>query len=286
MSIGNIKGFLSDVVKNVLIVAAVSYIGGATLMLKDKDLSTLPIDIKKYPYVDDGKEKTELFSLQLFTQFGFPYDLINDKKGDSYNDVKVWLAMTCATFFIYIRKLLRILIKNIEHYYPTTFGNLFFYYLFPTAFLYLLKQPQYLIGFFSFIVFLCALWLENSLIIASPLCFPWWVYRGGEASIMKLILVCIFFWIGICFVPLYLVWWNLLACAGFLYVAIFYLFSPFSVGFDKIIKEAGKHKLTLSILFMLLTLYSASVYITSTLVKSGMIVACIYWFYSWYFIKS
>jgi len=290
MSIGNIKGFFTDVVKNVLIVVAVSYLGGATLTLKNTNPSFLPININQYPYADDGKEKTDLISLDLFTQFGFPYTMINDKKNDPVNDVKVWLALTCATFFIYLRELFHLLIKNINHSYSSEIGNPIFYYL-PALLVYLLYPYSFLmVGIFFFLVFLCAIWLENYLIMFSPLSFPWMVYRGGETSIIKIILACIFFWVGIFFVPFYLTWWFLLAIVGVFYVMIFYFFSPFFNGFHNVFQEAGKHTVGLTFLFMVLTYYSASVDITSAIIKSGMFAAClvniVYWFYSSHYSKK
>lgn len=290
MSIGNIKGFFKDIVKDLLIVAVLGYLGGATLGLKNLNLDMLPIDINKYPYVDDCKEKTDMFSLDLFTQFGFPYSMINDKKDSPTNDVKVWFALTCATFFIYIRKMFRNLIKHVKHFYPSFVGNLFFYYAFPFIFIYLLRKWTFLVGILFFLAFLCAIWLENYLIIFAPLTFPWWVYRGNEASIMKLIIAFIFFWVGLFFIPIYIVWWYLLANVGAVYIAVFYLFSPFSTGFHNIMQEAGKHKLSLTLLFMALAFWSAHLFLTSALVKSGMFAACIsflaYWLYSTYYIKK
>jgi hypothetical protein len=290
MSIGNIKGFFTDVVKNLFIVLIVSYLGGATLTLKNTDPSRLPINIKQYPYVDDGKEKTDLISLDLFTQFGFPYTMINDKKNDPVNDVKVWLALTCATFFIYLRKLFLLFIKNINHAYSSKIGNPFFYYGPALLFYFLYHHPSFMVGVFFFLVFLCAIWLENYLILFSPLFFPWMVYRGQEASIMKLILACIFFWVGIFFIPFYLGWWYLLANVGVLYVIVFYLFSPFFNGFHNVFQEARKHTVGLTFIFMVLTYYSATVDITSAIIKSGMFAACLvnigYWFYSSHYSKK
>jgi hypothetical protein len=291
MSVGDIKGFFTDIGKDLLIVGVFIYLGGATLGFRHADLEKYPIDINKFPYVDDCDKKTDLFSLELFTQFGFPYSMINDIKDNPVNDVKVWLAMTCATFFIFIRKMFRSLIKHVVHFYPSFFGNMFFYYVFPFVFLYLLRtQRMLLTGFFYFMVFLCAVWLENYTIIFSPLTFPWWVYRGSEASFMKIILAILFFFVGFFFIPVYLIWWYLLANIGFLYVVIFYLFSPFFNGFNSLLQEAGKHKMSLSILFMTLALFSAQTYLTSFLVKAGMFTACIcvlcYWFYSEYYSKK
>lgn len=290
MSVGNIKGFVQDIIKDLFIVGGVGYLGGTTLSFKDTDLSHLPIDIKKYPYTDNGKEKTDLFSVELFTQFGFPYTMFNDEKNNPVNDVKVWLALTCATFFIYIRKMFRSLIKHIQHYYSSLIGNLFFFYIFPLVFVHLIKQHTFLIGLYCFLVFLCAIWLENYLIIFSPLSFPWFVYRGEGASIMKLIAACIFFWVGIFFIPVYLGWWFLLANVGLFYTAAFYLLSPAFNGFHNVIQETGKHKLTLTILFMVLALRSANTFLISPLVKAGMVASCIsflgYWFYSSHYSKK
>jgi len=289
MSVGNIKGFLIDVVKDLFVVAGVSYLGGTTLSLKDTNMDLLPIDIKKYPYTDNGKEKTELFSLELFTQHGFPYTMINDKKNDQVNDIKVWFALTCATFFIYIRKYFRVLIKNIQHNYNSKFGNLFLFYVFPLLFLFLLKNTSFTIGLFCFFVFLSAISLENYLIIFSPLTFPWWVYRGGEASFMKIILACIVFWVGLFFIPVYLGWWYMLSIIGVFYVFTFFLFTPIFTNFNKVIQEGVKHKFSLTILFMILALRSANKYLSSIMFKSGMFVSCIvfliYWLYSMHYSK-
>jgi hypothetical protein len=255
------------------------------------NIEKYPIDINKVPYVDSCEKKTDILSLNFVTQFGFPYNMINDKKDSRTNDVKVWLALTCATLFIFIRKMFRGLAKHVIHYYHSFFGNLFFYYGLPFLFLYSLRKLYKLcIGVFYFIVFFCAIQLTNYTIIFSPLTFPWWVYRGTEASFMKIILAIIFFWVGLFFIPVYLVWWYVLAYAGFIYVVILYLFAPFFNGFQPVIQEAGKHKLSLSLLFMALALYSAHTYLTSFLVKAGMATACVgflcYWFYSSYYSKK
>lgn len=291
MSIGNIKGFFKDIVKDLVIVGVFIYLGGATLGMKNTNLDNLPIDINQYPYVDDCNKKTDMFSLELFTQFGFPYSMINDEKDSQTNDVKVWLALTCATFFIYIRKMFRSLIKHVVHFYPSLFGNWFFYYFFPFAFLYILRNYRStLTGIFFFIVFICSLWLENYTIIFAPLTFPWWVYRGEEASFIKIILAILFFWVGIFFIPVYLGWWYILANVGLIYAVIFYLFSPFFNGFRPLLQEAGEHKMSLSILFMALALFSAHTFLTSILVKSGMFAACLtfigYWLYSDFYSKK
>ena len=291
MSIGNIKGFFKDIVKDLLIVGVFIYLGGATLGMKNTNLEHLPIDINKSPYVDDCNKKTDMFSLKLFTQFGFPYNMINDEKDSRTNDVKVWFALTCATLFIYIRKMFRSLIKHVNHYHSSFFGNLVLYYAIPFAFLYMLiNKRSILTGIFFFLAFVCSLWLENYMIVFSPFTFPWWVYRGSEASLVKILLVIIFFWVGIFFIPVYLGWWYLLANVGVIYVAIFYLFSPFFNGFQPLLQEAGKHKMSLSLLFMALAIFSAHKFLTSALVKSGMFAACltfiIYWLYSDYYIKK
>lgn len=291
MSIGNIKGFFKDIVKDLVIVGVFIYLGGATLGMKNTNLDNLPIDVNQYPYVDDCNKKTDMFSLELFTQFGFPYNMINDEKDSRTNDVKVWLALTCATFFIYIRKMFRSLIKHVVHFYPSFVGNLFFYYFFPFAFLFMLRNYRStLTGIFFFLVFICSLFLENYTIIFSPLTFPWWVYRGEEASFMKIILPLLFFWVGIFFIPVYIGWWFILANIGLIYACIFYLFSPFFNGFQSLLQEAGLHKMSLSLLFMALALFSAHTFLTSILVKSGMFAACltfiVYWLYSDFYSKK
>ncbi len=291
MSIGDIKGFFKDIVKDLVIVGVFIYLGGATLGFKHANLDKYPIDINKFPYVDNCNKKTDLVSLELFTQFGFPYTMINDKKDSRVNDVKVWLALTCATFFIFIRKMFRSLAKHVIHYYDSFVGNLFFYYVFPFIFLYLLRAHRSILtGFFYFMVFICAMYLENYIIVFSPATFPWWVYRGAEASFMKIIWAILFIWVGIFFIPVYLGWWYLLANVGFVYVVFLYLFSPFFNGFSVLLHEAGKHKLSLSLLFMALALWSAHTFLTSMIVKSGMFAACLtfigYWFYSEYYSKK
>ena len=102
--IGDIKGFIIDVIRNLLIVFGVGYMGGSLVSLTHLDTPTLekmlPVNLDSSPYV--GKKGG--FSL---TGYGFPYTLYTPNTDDFYLKVMNWLVMTCMIVFSTIRSLFR-----------------------------------------------------------------------------------------------------------------------------------------------------------------------------------
>ena len=120
--IGDVKGFIIDVIKNIAIVFGVGYMGGSLVALSHLDKSMLdkmlPIDLDHSPYV--GKKSG--FS---FTGYAFPYTLYTPNTPDFFSKVINWLVITCALVFSTIRSLFRTIASTSTS--KSTYDLLLFY---------------------------------------------------------------------------------------------------------------------------------------------------------------
>jgi hypothetical protein len=82
-----------------------------------------------------------------------------------------------------------------------------------------------------------------------------------------------------CVFVLYPLWWSGIAFTATLYYIVFLFFSPIWYGFEKVITEMGNHRLSLTILFMLLTIQSSQTYLV-TLATAGVVAGSIFMLYS------
>ena len=286
--IGDVKGFMLDVMKNIAIVFGMGYMGGSLVALTNLDKANLdkilPIDLKQAPYVG---EKAEI----SLTGYGFPYTLYT-KHPEFFSKVMNWLIMTCALTFIGIRKIFRV-IASVDTSKLSRDIPLFYF----APFL-LIQLAMYARSMSSMIIFLIALFsifigdyvlhqeqMKNGLWYwLAPLSFFYTVFtapiESGFFNLMSRLFVSfvafLFGWF--CVLLLYPLWWSGVAIASILYYVFFLFFSPIWYGFEKVITEMGHHRLSLTIIFMFLTIWSATIYLTK-MVTAGITVGSIFMFY-------
>jgi hypothetical protein len=287
--IGDVKGFIIDVIKNIAIVFGVGYMGGSLVALSHLDKSMidkmLPIDLNQSPYV--GKKSG--FS---FTGYAFPYTLYTSNTQDFFSKVINWLVITCALVFSTIRSLFRSIASTTT---SNSFYDILLFYVAPYLLVQVAIYARSLSMIFMIFVALYGCFigefvveeekLKNGWFYAmAPLSFAYAAYRGeSEPGIMNFLirlfmsgLACMF---GcLCVFLLYPFFWYTIATSGIIYYILFLFFSPLWYGFEKVIIEMGNHRLSLTFLFMILTILSSKSFLV-TLATAGVVVGSIYMFY-------
>jgi len=302
--IGDVKGFILDVMKNIAIVFGVGYMGGSLVALShlDKPMidKLLPTDLNQYPYV--GKKG----GFTLFG-YGFPYTLYTHVHPDFMSKVMNWLISTCALVFVGIRSIFR-LPYTIPINYPELFVDsenkknkgildaydLFLFYLAPffliSIVLYSRTMSSVFIGMLAFYSIFAGEYLFNEEKMKNglwyglaPLSFFYNTFTAPMESgllnlLMKFFFSFIAFMIG-CFAlfMVYPLWWSSIITIAIFYYVYYLFFSPLKY-FNKIIEEMGNHRLTLMFLFMLMTIYSSKNFLVP-LATGGVVVGSIYMVY-------
>ena len=286
--IGDVKGFILDVMKNIAIVFGIGYMGGSLVALTHLDNAELdkilPIDLNQSPYVGEKSG----FS---FTKYGFPYSLYT-KHPDFFSKVMNWLIMTCALTFISIRSLFRWIASfdtsKISRDIPLFYIVPFFLIQFAMYSMHMFALFIVLIAFYSIFLgdyVLQKEQMKNGLWYAmAPLSFFFTVFTAPIESGFFNLMIRMFtsflaFLFGcLCVFVLYPFWWSGIAISVILYYIFFLFFSPIWYGIEKVITEMGHHRLSLTILFMFLTVLSANTYLTK-MVTAGITVGSIFMFY-------
>jgi hypothetical protein len=293
--IGNIKAFMIDVMINIAIVFGAGYMGGSLVALSHLDNPTLnkifPVDLNESPYVGEKKG----FS---FTGYSFPYTLYEANTEDFFAKVINWLVMTCAYVFIGMRNLFRKIasIQNASWFTGTYgFADLCMFYLVPLLLVSIAVYARSLTSTFIILIALYSMFAGQYLFQekkmmngiwygVAPLSFWYSVFfmkmePGIVNLILKMLLSFIAF-LGGCFAlfVVYPFWWTAIITVAILYYIVYLFFSPVWYGFDKIIEEMGNHRISLMILFMVLTIYSSQSFLVS-LATSGIIAGSIYMLY-------
>jgi hypothetical protein len=291
--IGDIKGFMIDVIRNIIMVFGIGYMGGsvsALTHLNDTTLSKiLPTDLSQSPY--SGKKKG--FS---FTGYSFPYTLYERDTLDESQKIINWLVMTCMLVFSNIRSM----IKYVSKIPNGIMYDFLLFYIVP----YFLIQPilygKIMMPIISFFIFLYAIFvggfvfeegsLKNGLWYwIAPFTLTYMAYKGSGKSEGDLGIISLMFKFFMCFITffiigpflmfiLYPMWWYSIAVAVMIYYTIFIVTLPYQYGFEKVIAEMSKHRLSLTIIFMLLTIRSSQSFLVS-LATTGIIIGSIYTVY-------
>ena len=286
--IGDVRGFIIDVVKNIAIVFGIGYMGGSLVALTHLDKDTLdkmlPIDLQKSPYVGTKNG----FS---FTGYAFPYTLYTSNP-DFFSKVINWLVITCALVFSTIRSFFRTIASI-----PTrnTFYDFLLFYIAPYLLVQVAIHAKSLIILFTLLVALYGCFFGEFIIeeeklrdgwfyAMAPISFAYATFRGelepGFINLMiRLFLTGLSFLFGwIAMLLLYPFCWYMIATTGILYYILFLFFSPLRYGFEKVIIEMSNHRLSLTLLFMILTILSSKSFLVS-LATAGVVVGSIYMFY-------
>ena len=298
--IGNVKGFILDVMKNIAIVFGVGYMGGSIVSLSHLNITTLdkilPVDLNKLPYVGKKEDIT-------LTGYSFPYTSYTHGNADFMSKVMNWLISTCALLFVGVRSIFR-LPYSIPLKFPDIFNkykriadayDLFLFYLAPLILISIAMYARTMSSVFISLIAIYAIFagqyifhedkMKNGIWYGiAPLSFFYNTFTAPmESGILNLMMKFFFsfiaFMIG-CFALffVYPLWWSSIVSIAMLYFMIYLFFLPFWYGLGKVVEEMGNHRLTLMILFMLMTIYSAKIFLVP-LAMGGVIVGSIYMVY-------
>ena len=108
-AIGNVRGFSSEMLRNVLYVLGTGYMGGSIATMGQSASDLFPYDVTKPPYagrVYDGKCENLVEYIWPMKSVGFPYSL---KLGTSYSSEFIkWMIDTCRHSFANVRHVLNV----------------------------------------------------------------------------------------------------------------------------------------------------------------------------------
>lgn len=291
--IGNLKGFIIDVMWNILMVFGMGYMGGSIVALSQLDKAKLdemfPIDLTQSPYVGEKPTIT-------LTGYTFPYSLYTTGETNFFIKVINWLILTCAFVFIGIRTLFRSFssVKPDKWYYQWAY-DLFLFYVAPFLLVSIVVYSRTLTSTFITLIALFSIFVGEFILHEKKLKNGWWYalaplsywftvfFAKSEPGLMnlmiKVFLGFIAFFVGVfAMTVIYPLWWSSIVPFALFYFTIMLCFSPMWYGFDKVVKEMGNHRVTLLCVFMLLSIYTSQLYLVP-LATSGVIAGSIYMLY-------
>ncbi len=290
LKIGNIPGFTSEAMLNIIYVLGMGYMGGsisALSHLSDTEINEIfPYDTKKLPYVNKHATPVGdvgiLESLWPMKSLGFPYSNRYNSKELQYQFIN-WMIDTCAYLFATIRHMYSFISKKGGVLSKYFIGDLFVFYVMPYILMYLIIPP--IIPFvYGFVALVGSLKVSNScgfMFTLAP--FTAWFYGISlckEINIMCLITTFIIGIIGCCMPMVFIPWWICISWCVWAYSIIVLLFSPFLYenGIKKVFHEIMKHKISLIVIFMYLTLKTSLTYLIQP-VAAGLLLGTVYVLY-------
>jgi hypothetical protein len=283
--IGNVKGFTGEMIKNMLYVIGVGYMGGALSSMGKSSKELFPYHLNEAPYGGNVSARDDVGLLEYLwpmNSVGFPYATMN-AAGEGYSSQYLkWLLETCAHSFATFRYGCSEIAKAgdkiaAKHW----IGDIFRFYVMPYFLIYMMAVVH--VALFALTIFVSTMYAADGygfMYSLSPL--TGWVY-GFSLCEKTISIQCIIFMIllGIIgFWALFLIhipWWYIVTVALTLYAYILLLFSPFlsTNGLQKTFQEIKSHKRSLVMMFMYFTLKSAHNYLT-TPVSSGLLIGALY----------
>ena len=281
--IGNVKGFTTDMVKNMLYVIGLGYMGGSISSMGKSNL--FPYELTEPPYkgtLSTGNEEGLLEYLWPMATVGFPYATMNQLGESDSSQYLKWLLETCAYSFAAFRYACSVSAKSGEHIVSKAWGGgLFRFYVVPYFLIYLMTYVHYVM--FAIVLVSSGFAADRCGTLYLFSFLTGWFY--GLTKCEKLTFGCLIetFIIGIAGVMLFFVnipWLFIVAFALTMYSYVILLLSPFlwTNGLSKTFQEINKYKRSLVILFMYFTLKSAHQYLT-TQVTSGLLIGALYVLY-------
>lgn len=289
--IGNIKGFILDVMVNIAIVFGVGYMGGSLVSLSHLNTSTLdnllPVDLNKSPYVGEPSGIT-------LTGYGFPYTLYTPGSDEFFVKVMNWLVMSCTLVFLGIRKLFRTFsafqftgLRKIAY-------DFVLFYIIPLCLVSIIMYSRMLTSTFIFLIAFYTMFAGEFLYQDKKMKNGWWYglaplsfwfttfFAKSEPGIVNLFVKMFLSFFAFLFgllamMVLYPLWWTGIITMALFYYSFIVFFLPFWY-IDDVIKEMGNYRLSLMFIFMGLTIYSSYLFLVP-LATGGIIVGSIYMVY-------
>jgi hypothetical protein len=276
-------------IKNILYVLGVGYMGGSISAMGKYASYLFPYDITKPPYsgkVSDGKDADLLEYLWPMKSVGFPYNL---KLGDGYaSQYMLWLIDTCRHTFAIIRNFYNVY-SNVGDRIATNtlfgipFGDMFQFYLLP--YLLILMMPSIPVLVFFLTLFVSAQYASDGygyMFTFAPI--TGWFYGLSECGKTLSITCVLIAWLigmaGMMTPMISIPSFLMITMAVTLYSYVILFLSPllYSSGVTNTFQEMRKHKTSLVLLFMYCTLTSASQYLTPP-VTIGLTLGALYMLY-------
>jgi hypothetical protein len=286
--IGNVKGFTTEMVKNMMYVIGVGYMGGSIASMCKAGNELFPYDISKPPYagpLSKGDEEDLLEYLWPMKSVGFPYSTMIHSGPSPSSQYLKWLLETCAYSFSAIRFFYAESAKIGDTVgKKNVFGDLFRFYAIP--YMLILIMPGIPIGVFFMTVF-ASLYRAGDgygyMYALAPL--TGWAYGfslcNKTITFGCLVTMCVIGMAGFMLPIINIPWLFVVTFAVTMYSYVILLLSPFlwTGGLYKTFQEMKRHKLSLVLLFMFFTLRTANQYLTQQ-VSSGLFVGALYVLYT------
>jgi len=292
LQLGNIQGFVKEIMNIIILVVGTGYMGGsisAWSHLSDTELNYLfPCDTSKLPYASNSipLKRTLIHGLLEYfwpmKSLGFPYNQVSKGTGVQHQFMN-WMIKTCAYLFAGVRGLFHSTAEVSKLVSNNCFGDLFVFYILPYILISCIFPPILLfIGFFWALIGSMTLSKDCGFMFTFSFITAWFygISICKDITVSCLINTCFIGMIG-CFMPMAFVpWWMCISLCVWMYCIIVLLFSPFlyTNGIRKMFHEFIKHKISLTVIFMMLTLKASFTYLV-TPVSSGVLIGFIYLLY-------
>lgn len=291
LQLGNIQGFAKEVMYIIIFVVGTGYVGGSIKAwgnLSDTDLNNLfPCDTSKLPYASNSNLKRTLVHGLLeyiwpMKSLGFPYNQVSKSTGVQHEFMN-WMIKTCAYLFAGVRGLFQSMAKVSGALSNNCFGDLFVFYVLPYILISCIFPPILpIIGVFWALIGSMTLSKDCGFMFTFSFITAWFygISLCEDITISCLINTCLIGTIG-CFMPMaFIPWWICISWCVWAYCIIVLLFSPllYTNGIHKMFREIIKHKISLTFVFMILTLKASFTYLV-TPVSSGVLLGFIYLLY-------
>jgi hypothetical protein len=277
--IGNVTGFGKDVLYNIVYLLGIGYIGGSvTAICNSSKIDKLfPYDETKSPYI--GQKPVGIINSLIGAPYGF-----RKEPGTIYNEYFNWYIDTWAYVFSFWREIYAHgAYAGKDYLYPDLFGNLLLFYASP----YILFYMTSIIPYISFVLAGIGSMLKEYSFMFTFAAITAWGYGIGKCDEIGIGCLLNTFMLGMTGIILsftYIPWWIIISVATYIYFGTFLVFSPFfanAPGLSVVFKEILKHKSSLTIIFMLLTLRASTTYLVPQ-VTSGLGICLLYILYTLY----
>jgi hypothetical protein len=289
--IGDIKGFFFEMIRNICFILGIGYMGGSFTALCKADeaiINTLfPTDIDAMPYQSTDKTMATLKKdgpmeyLFPMKHLGFPYSKISPG-GVALNDIKNWFIFTCVYAFVTLRSCYKSCLDFFGYFIKdgkSTFSEWIIFYGVPYLWIY---GTKYLTTFIAIVGIAHGALINQGWIFAfSPILL--WMYkftRLKEITLGSLFSVILFQIPGFFLPMLFIPYWMAVGAAVYAYAFVLLFFTPFLYknGMHNLIEQVMNYKTTMIILFMILTLRTASSFLIQP-VTIGLLLGTIYILY-------
>jgi len=294
--VGDLKGFIIEIIKNILYLIGVGYFGGSIMAIstnQDFRDEMFPTDTDKLPYQGTSKAYSGGGLLEYMfpmKHVGFPYSYLSKDQDNITSEYKNWLIYTCMYSFSTTRVIF-LKFYDICSHFTTGCKRTIGFYLFPYLLIGFMSTIfPYLLFIIPFIGSLSPKEIKYPSIFTFSIFIGWmYPFYNQKAISFSTIIIMILFQIIMFFTTIFiqLPWWGCIMAVIYVYSFAIVLFSPFLIndGLKRVFKEIGHHKQSLTLYFLYLTIYTSMKYLTQP-VTIGLGIGSLYVAYKVLFPKK